>query len=82
MHRIQEERRNVEMRTKLRIAQLFANENSEVEYENLSGSHVVKKDRQIEARNCCLNICCFCFSLLTFNLLFLQWLYIQVPFKV
>ncbi len=48
MHRIQEERRNVEKRTKLRIAELFANENSEGESETQYGSHVVKKDRQIE----------------------------------
>jgi hypothetical protein len=82
LHRIQEERKNVEKRAKLRIAELFSNENSEGEYETQSGSHVVQKDRQIEEWHCCLNIFCFCLTLLTFNLLFLQWLYIQVSFKV
>jgi hypothetical protein len=48
MHRIQEERRNDEKRTKLRIAELHANENSEGESEIKYGSHVDKKDRQIE----------------------------------
>ncbi len=82
MHRIQEERRNVEKQTKLRIAELYANENSEGESETQYGSHVDKKDRQIEEWHCCLNIFCFCLTVLTFNLLFLQWLYIQVSFKV
>ena len=82
MHRIQEERRNVEKRTKLRIAELHANENSEGESEIKYGSHVDKKDRQIEEWHCCLNIFCFCLTVLTFNLLFLQWLYIQVSIKV
>ena len=45
MHRIQEERRNVEKRTKLRIAELHASENTEGEYEIKYGSHVDKKDR-------------------------------------
>ena len=51
MHRIQEERRNVEKRTKLRIAELHASENSESESESEGeselkyGSHVDKKDR-------------------------------------
>jgi hypothetical protein len=88
MHRIQEERRNVERRTKLRIAQLHASENSEIDSESEGeselkyGSHVDKKDRQIEEWHCCLNIFCFCLTVLTFNLLFLQWLYIQVSIKV
>ncbi len=37
LHYIQEERKNVEKRTKLRIAELFSNENSEGEYETQSG---------------------------------------------
>ena len=84
MYRIQEERRKVALRTKTRVAQLLGNENCEVKCEtlSLSGLHVVQKDRQIEAGNCYPNICCFCFSLLAINFLFLQWLYIQVPFKV
>jgi hypothetical protein len=87
MHHIQEERRNLELRTKRRIAQLFPNENSEGEYEtqNIEGeheTHVVKKEKQIEEWHCCRNIFCFCLTLLTtFYLVFLQWLYIQVPFK-
>jgi hypothetical protein len=84
LYRIQEERRKVALRTKTRVAQLLESENCEVKCQtlSLSGLHVVQKDRQIEAWNCYPNICCFCLSLLAINLLFLQWLYIQVPFKV
>ena len=82
MHRIHEERRNVEKRTKLRIAQLHARENCEGESDIEYGSHVDKKDRQIEEWHSCLNMFCFCLILLTFNLLFLQWLYIKVSIKV
>ncbi len=86
-HRIQEERRKLELRTKRRIAQLFPNENSEGEYETQNiereyETHVVKKEKQIEEWHCCRNIFCFCLTLLTFYLVFLQWLYIQVPFRV
>ena len=84
LYRIQEERRKVALRTKTRVAQLLGNENCEVKCQtlSLSGLHVVQKDRQIEAGNCYPNICCFCFGLPAINFLFLQWLYIQVPFKV
>jgi hypothetical protein len=84
LHRINEERRNVEKRTQLRIAQLHFKENCDEGNTNntLGDLDVLMKERQVTEWHCCLNILCFCFTLLLFNLLFLQWLYIKVTVKV
>jgi hypothetical protein len=74
LQRIDKERSNVEKRTKLRIAELFA----DTENRRMQVDRQIQKDRQIQEWHGCLNTCCFCLTLLTFNLLFLQWLYIKV----
>jgi hypothetical protein len=71
LHRIEEERRNVALRTNKRIAQLYSIENSNVDHERQCKADT--KDL-----NCCLNVFCFCLTLVICNLLFLQWLYLKV----
>jgi hypothetical protein len=81
LHRIEEERRNMEKRTQLRITQLHLKENSDGDNKTLCESDVFMKGRQVTEWHCCLNIFGFCLTLILFNLLFLQWLYIKVTLK-
>ena len=82
LHRIEEERRNVEKRTKLRIAKLLSEEEEIVlHHDTQSDSELLETGRHDKEWHCCLNIFCFCLSLLVLNLLFLQWLYIKVTLK-
>jgi hypothetical protein len=79
LHRIQEEKKNLARRTKVRLAALLAEQNQEEDNETQYWqypSHGVQNVRQIQDWRCCLNIFCFGLSLLILNLLFLQWLYI------
>ncbi len=79
LHRIDEERRNVDKRTKLRIAQLFSEEENIVpEHETHYDATVLETGWQAKEWNCCLNTFCFCLCLVMLNLLILQWLYIKV----
>ena len=81
-HRIDVERRNVEKRTKLRIAQLFSEEaNIVTQLETHYDVTVLETGWQAKEWNCCLNTFCFCLCLLMLNLLILQWLYIKVSLK-
>ena len=82
LHRIDEERRNVARRTKLRIAQLFSEEaNIVTKLETHYDVTVLETGWQAKEWNCCLNTFCFCLCLLMLNLLILQWLYIKVSLK-
>jgi hypothetical protein len=82
LHCIEEERRNMEeKRTQLRIAKLYLKENSDGDTETLCELDVFLKGRQVKEWHCCLNTFCFCLTLLIFNLLFIQWLYIKVSLK-
>ncbi len=81
MHRIQEEKKNLERRTKVRLAALLAEQNQKEDNETQYPSDVVQNDRQIQYWHCCLNMFCFDLSLLILNLLFLQRLYIKVTFR-
>ena len=70
---IQEERANVAKRTQRRIAQLFAEEEKAVIYNDNPHDkigHVL--------HHCYLNTFCFCVWLGIMNLLFLQWVYMKV----
>ena len=78
LHRIEEERRNVVLRTKIRIAQLYSIQNSNADHEMQCESDTLQKDRKTKEWNCCLNVFSFCLTLVIFNLLFLQWLYLKV----
>ena len=78
LHRIEEERRNVALRTNKRIAQLYSIENSNADHEMQCESDTLQKDRNTKDWNCCLNVICFCLTLVICNLLFLQWLYLKV----
>ncbi len=62
--KIEAERVNVQLRTKRRIAQLYADAGRSGEPER-------------QDWHCCLNIFCFCMLLLCMNLLFCLWLYLQ-----
>ena len=79
-YRIQEEKKNLERRTKVRLAALLAEQKQNEDNETQYPSDVVQNQRQIQDWHCCLKFC-FGLSLLIFNLLFLQWLYIKVTFK-
>ena len=81
LYRIQEENKNLERRTKVRLAALLAEQKQNEDNETQYISDVVQNERQIQDWHCCLNMFCFGLSLLIFNLLFLQWLYIKVTFK-
>ncbi len=83
LQRIQDEKKNLERRTKVRLAALLAEQNQEQYNETQYPSHVVQNERQIQDWHNCLNMFCFGFGLclLILNLLFLQWLYIKVNFK-
>ena len=81
LHRIQEEKKDLERRTKVRLAALLAEQNQEEDTETQYPSHVVQHERQIQDWHNCLNMFCFGLCLLILNLLFLQWLYIKVNFK-
>ena len=78
LHRIEEERRNVALRTNIRIAKLYSIQNSNAAKEMQCESDTLQKDRKTTEWNCCLNVFCFCLTLVIFNLLFLQWLYHKV----
>jgi hypothetical protein len=69
---IQEERANVAKRTQQRIAQLFAEEENAVIYNE--NPH----DKVGHVLHCYLNTFCFCVWLGIMNLLFLQWVYMKV----
>ena len=43
--------------------------------------YIYHKERQVKEWHRCLNTFCFCLTLLIFNLLFIQWLYIKVSLK-
>ena len=62
--KIEAERVNVQLRTKRRIAQLYADAGRSEELE-------------LKDWHCCLNTFCFCMLLLCMNLLFCQWLYLK-----
>ena len=81
LHRIQEEKKNLERRTKVRLAALLAEQNQEDYNETKYPAHVVQNERQILDWHNCLNMFCFGLCLLILNFLFLQWLYIKVNFK-
>ena len=81
LYRIQEENKNLERRTKVRLAALLAEQKQNEDNETQYPSDVVQSQTQIQDWHCCLNMFCFALSLLIFNLLFLQWLYIKVTFK-
>jgi hypothetical protein len=82
LHRIDEERRNVDKRTKLRIAQLFSEEENILpQHETHCDVTLLELGWQAKEWNCCLNTFCFCLCLLMLNLLILQWLYIKASLK-
>ena len=56
LHRIEEERRNVALRTNKRIAQLYSIENSNADHEMQCESDTLQKDRNTKDWNCCLNV--------------------------
>ncbi len=70
---IDAERANVLLRTQRRIAMLRASEDQRNNQDD---------EDQVTLRtvhsHACLNMFCFCVSLVTANLLFLQWLYYKV----
>ena len=70
---IEQERANVAKRTQQRIAQLFAEEDNTVVYNDKAKDKV----RHV-LWHCYLNTFCFCVRLGIMNLLFLQWVYIKV----
>jgi hypothetical protein len=72
LHRIDEERRNVDKRTKLRIAQLFSEEeNILLQHETHYALKLLATGWQAQQWHCCLNTFCFCLCLLVLNLLIL-----------
>ncbi len=71
--RIELERVNVAKRTETRIAQLLATSQSCKEEDDVDEIKV----KDVEWHRC-LNAFCFCVLLLTLNLLFVQWVYLQV----
>ncbi len=76
---IEQERVNVTIRTKRRIAQLFAEELNEADEANTVDFNDKPKDKVEQVLwHCYLNTFCFCVWLGIMNLLFLQWLYIKV----
>jgi hypothetical protein len=76
---IEQERVNVAIRTKQRIAQLFAEELNEADEANKVDFDDKPKDKvKQELWHCYLNTFCFCVWLGIMNLLFLQWVYIKV----
>ena len=76
---IEQERVNVTIRTKQRIAQLFAAERNEADEANTVDFNDKPKDKVNQVLwHCYLNTFCFCVWLGIMNLLFLQWLYIKV----
>ncbi len=70
---IQEERTNVAKRTQQRIAQLFAEEENMVIYNENPNDKV-----GYVLHHSYLNTFCFCVWLGIINLLFLQWVYLKV----
>ncbi len=70
---IEAERNNVVLRTQRRIALLRATEDPRHHHDDEDPITIHTVDSHY-----CLNIFCFCVSLLTMNLLFLQWLYYKV----
>jgi hypothetical protein len=70
---IEAERANVLLRTQRRIAILRANEDKLNNQEDEDPVTI----RTVHTHSC-LNMFCFCVSLVTANLLFLQWLYYKV----
>ena len=79
LYHIEQERRNVQLRTQARIATLLA---SSIAVEEQRVEVATCNCRQEAMQNSCLSpnvlVLCFCWLLLTLNLLFLQWAYIQV----
>jgi hypothetical protein len=76
---IEQERVNVTIRTKQRIAQLFAAERNEADEANTVDFSDKPKDKVKQVLwHCYLNTFCFCVWLGIMNLLFLQWVYIKV----
>jgi hypothetical protein len=70
---IEAERVNVVLRTQRRIALLRATQDPRDHHDDEDPVTI----RYVDSHHC-LNIFCFCVSLLTMNLLFLQWLYYKV----
>jgi hypothetical protein len=83
LYHIEQERSNVQLRTQARIATLLASSITTDEPRVEVGTcHC----RQEAMQNSCLSpkvlVLCFCSLLLTLNLLFLQWAYIEVTLHV
>ncbi len=81
LYHIEQERRNVQLRTQARIATLLASSIT-LEEPRVEVEVATCNCRQEAMQNSCLSrnilVLCFCWLLLTLNLLFLQWAYIQV----
>ncbi len=79
VYHIEQERRNVQLRTQARIATLLV---SSITSDEPRVEVATCNCRQEAMHNSCLSpnilVLCFCWLLLTLNLLFLQWAYIQV----
>ncbi len=73
--RIEAERANVLLRTQRRIALLRATEDQRNTQDDDDEDPVTIRTVHYHS---CLNMFCFCVSLITVNLLFLQWLYYKV----
>ncbi len=82
LYHIEQERINVQLRTQARIATLLASSIATDDPNVL----VTCNCRQEAVQNSCLSpkvlVLCFCWFLLTLNLLFLQWAYIKVTVHV
>ena len=79
---IEEERVNVEKRTQRRIAMLFAQTDKTVD--QATQTEIPMREVLVEVKEWhgCLNLFCFALLLLSINLLFLQWLYLNKVDKV
>jgi hypothetical protein len=74
---IEAERANVLLRTQRRIAMLRATEDQPNNQDD-EDAVTIRTVHSNPHSHSCLNMFCFCVSLVTANLLFLQWLYYNV----